>query len=247
MTQRTAERVLEISYSTGTGPIRLMRPVLGYRSLAEAGFVNGDTVDLMIESVSSNGAPTGDWEIGTYTWGTGSVLTRSTIVSSSNGGAAVDWTNGTRWVRARPGGVPDGTGGGSGGNSGGGSLPSTTLSNVQSDVQGRMISYTLGGIAKTVTYGAYGIDKITGSDGSVETYSYAADGTLTGVVSTNVAVGVPSGVTYDSQGRVTGYTTLGVAYTVTYGTYGVNTVSGGGKVTTYSYDGSGNFTGAATA
>lgn len=110
MTKRSAERVLEISYTTGSGPITLVRPVLGYRTLAEAGCVDGDTVDLVIEGVSSIGTPTGDWEMGTYTWGTGGILTRTTITGSSNGGAAVNWTNGTRWVKGRSSGTVDGGG-----------------------------------------------------------------------------------------------------------------------------------------
>ncbi|WP_394789092.1 hypothetical protein [Rhodoferax sp.] len=110
MTKRTAERTLEISYSTGTGPLKLARPVVGYRTLADAGCVDGDTVDLIIDDVSSTGIPTGDWEMGTYTWGAGGVLTRTTITASSNGGAAVNWSNGTRWVRGRSAATVDGGG-----------------------------------------------------------------------------------------------------------------------------------------
>lgn len=100
MAKRNSERVREVSFSTGSGPITLARPVIGYRSLAEAGCVDGDTVDLTIEGVSSVGAATGDWEVGTYTWNSG-VLTRTSITASSNGGAPVHWTNGTRWVNGR--------------------------------------------------------------------------------------------------------------------------------------------------
>lgn len=107
MAKRNSERVREISYTTGTGPIVLARPVIGFRTLVEAGCVDGDTADLTIEGVSSVGTPTGDWEVGTYTWSTGGVLTRTTITASSNGGAAVNWANGTRWVRGRSSGQVD--------------------------------------------------------------------------------------------------------------------------------------------
>lgn len=51
----------------------------------------------------------------------------------------------------------------------------------------------------------------------------------------------------DGQGRVTSYTQGGVTYTVTYTPAGnVNTVSGGAKITTYSYDASGLLTGSVT-
>lgn len=65
---------------------------------------------------------------------------------------------------------------------------------------------------------------------------------LTALVSGDVIVN-----NRDGLGRATSYTQGGVTYTVTYGNFGIATVSGGGTVQTYNYDASGLLTSVTTA
>ncbi|WP_225784451.1 hypothetical protein [Xenophilus sp. Marseille-Q4582] len=92
-----ADRVLETTTTTGTGTYTLAGAVTGFRAFSAA-CANGDTVDAFVEAVDSNGVPTGDWEVGTYTWGTGGTLTRTSVAASSNAGSAVNWPAGTKRV-----------------------------------------------------------------------------------------------------------------------------------------------------
>lgn len=96
MAEVIADRVLETSTTTGTGAYTLAGAVAGYRTFASAGATNGDTARVYVEAVDANGVPTGDWETGRYTWGTGGTLARTQIEASSNGGAAVNWAAGTK-------------------------------------------------------------------------------------------------------------------------------------------------------
>lgn len=100
MTLVAADRVLETSTTSGTGAYALAGAVAGFRTISSIpGLANGDTIDLGIHGFDMLGAATGDYETGTYTWNTGGTLTRTTIRSSSNGGAAVNWpAMGTRQI-----------------------------------------------------------------------------------------------------------------------------------------------------
>lgn len=97
MAKIIADRVLETSTTTGTGAYALAGAVTGYRAAA-AVCANGDTFDYYAEAVSDSGVPTGDWETGLGTWGTGGTLTRTTIHASSNAGAAVNWAAGSKRI-----------------------------------------------------------------------------------------------------------------------------------------------------
>ena len=92
-----ADRVQETSTTTGTGPLTLLGAVTGYRA-ASAVCVNGDTFTYYAEAIDANERPTGAWETGLGTWGTGNILTRTTIYASSNTGAAVSWAAGTKRI-----------------------------------------------------------------------------------------------------------------------------------------------------
>lgn len=85
-------RVKETSTTTGTGTINLLGTVTGFRTFLAA-FGNGGQAYYCIEDGTN-------WEhgIGTVTSGTPNTLSRTTILSSSNGGAAVNWGAGTRNV-----------------------------------------------------------------------------------------------------------------------------------------------------
>jgi len=86
------DRVQEITATTGTGTITLAGAVLGYQTFATVG--NGNTTYYTIVDLTA-----GDWEvgIGTYT-ASGTTLSRTTVLSSSNAGSLVSFAAGTKNV-----------------------------------------------------------------------------------------------------------------------------------------------------
>ena len=78
---------MTVSGSPGTGTITVGAAVLGYRSFASAGIVNGQTISYAIQDVS------GAYEFGrgTYT-SSGTTSARPTIIGSSNANAAINAT-----------------------------------------------------------------------------------------------------------------------------------------------------------
>jgi len=88
-----ADRVRETTTTTGTGTISLGGPVSGFQGFSTA-IGNANTTYYTIAD-----AATGAWEVGlgTYT-SSGSTLARTTILSSSNAGAAVNFAAGTKDV-----------------------------------------------------------------------------------------------------------------------------------------------------
>jgi hypothetical protein len=87
-----ADRVRETSTTTGTGTITLAGAVYGYQSFSAVGNAN-QTYYTIFDQTS------GAWEvgIGTYT-SSGTTLSRTTVLSSSNGGALVPFGAGTKDV-----------------------------------------------------------------------------------------------------------------------------------------------------
>lgn len=88
-----ADRVAEVSISTGTGSMALgVTPVLSYQSWA-SGYVDGAVLYGIVDEA------TGDWEVGEGTLsGTGILLTRTLVVDSSLGGTAVSFGVGNKIV-----------------------------------------------------------------------------------------------------------------------------------------------------
>jgi hypothetical protein len=84
------DRVQEVSTTTGTGTITLLGAVSGFQSFSAIG--NGNTTYYAIVLGS-------EWEVGlgTYT-SSGTTLSRDTILESSNGGTAVNFSAGTKNV-----------------------------------------------------------------------------------------------------------------------------------------------------
>lgn len=91
----TADRVLETSTTVGSGPYLLDGEVTGFRSVASVA-ASADSFSYYAEDVGTNGALSGDWEVGIGTLDTDGSVVRTNIESSSNWGAAVSWRNGTR-------------------------------------------------------------------------------------------------------------------------------------------------------
>jgi hypothetical protein len=88
-----ADRVKETTTVTGTtSPISLLGAVTGYQSFAAIGNAN-------VTYYTIAGQTGSEWEvgIGTYT-ASGTTLSRDTVLSSSNGGALVNFSAGTKDV-----------------------------------------------------------------------------------------------------------------------------------------------------
>jgi hypothetical protein len=87
-----ADRVRETSTTVGTGPLTLLGAVVGFQAYS-AVCANGDTAWYCIAHQTA-----GEWEVGVGTWGTGNVLTRTTVLRSSNGDAVVSLSAGSKDV-----------------------------------------------------------------------------------------------------------------------------------------------------
>jgi hypothetical protein len=87
-----ADRVRETTTSTGTGNIALAGAVAGFRAFASVA-ASGDTVDIVIVHQTQP-----EWEVSTATRNADGTLTRTTVRSSSNSGAAVNFSAGAKNV-----------------------------------------------------------------------------------------------------------------------------------------------------
>jgi hypothetical protein len=86
------DRVRETTTVTGTGPATLLGAVTGYQAFS----VVGDT-NTCYYTIADQSGP--NWEVGIGTYSsTGPTLTRTTVLASSNGGSAVNFTSGTKDV-----------------------------------------------------------------------------------------------------------------------------------------------------
>jgi len=87
-----ADRVKETTTTAGTGTVTLLGASTGYQSFSVIG--NGNTTYYTIAGQTGS-----EWEvgIGTYT-SSGTTLTRTTVLSSSNAGSLVNFSAGTKDV-----------------------------------------------------------------------------------------------------------------------------------------------------
>lgn len=97
MTLIIADRVKETSVTTGTGALTLAGAMTAYQSFASKCTV-GDTFYYALQAVDAGGAATGEWECGLGTYSATNTLTRTTVTSSSNSGAVVNLSAGTKQV-----------------------------------------------------------------------------------------------------------------------------------------------------
>ena len=87
-----ADRVKETTTTTGTGTVTLDGASTGFQSFAVIG--NSNTTYYTIA-----GQGTAEWEVGIGTYSTsGTTLARTTVISSSNAGALVNFSAGTKDV-----------------------------------------------------------------------------------------------------------------------------------------------------
>ena len=89
------DRVLENSTSSGTGSFTLSGAQTGFQSFSAIG--NGNTTYYTIQGKNSDGTLTGEWEVGVGTYNAG-VLSRDTVLESSNGGSLVAFAVGLKDV-----------------------------------------------------------------------------------------------------------------------------------------------------
>lgn len=97
MSQIYKDVVQETTTTTGTGTLTLAGAVTGCQSFAAVG--NGNGCEFETFEVDANGNRNGAWEVarGTYT-SSGTTLSRTTVLSSSNSGSAVSFAAGTKRV-----------------------------------------------------------------------------------------------------------------------------------------------------
>ena len=89
------DRVLESSTSIGTGPVTLAGAAAGFQTFS-AGVGGSNTTYY---TIVNTGSVSSEWEVGLGTLDAGgTVLTRTTVFTSSNAGAAVVFTAGTKNV-----------------------------------------------------------------------------------------------------------------------------------------------------
>ena len=96
-----ADRVLETSTTTGTGAFDLLGAVTGFQAFS-AVCATSDTCYYSIYAVNASGVPSGEWETGLGTYSAASQLTRTTPAESSNAGAEVNFSAGTKYVMIGP-------------------------------------------------------------------------------------------------------------------------------------------------
>ena len=93
MTFLVADRIQETTNSPGTGTATLLGAVSGYQSFSTGIGANNTTYYVIADQLGTN------WEVGLGALNsTGTVLTRTTVYSSSNGGSAVNFATGTQYV-----------------------------------------------------------------------------------------------------------------------------------------------------
>jgi hypothetical protein len=92
MAHITADRVRQLSTSTGTTPFVLSASLTGFRDFSSV-LSPSDTFWYAIASL-----PGSEWEVGLGTWGGSNTFTRTTVLASSNAGAAVVFSAGTKEV-----------------------------------------------------------------------------------------------------------------------------------------------------
>ena len=93
MTFLVADRIQETTNSPGTGTATLLGAVSGYQSFSTGIGANNTTFYVIADQLGTN------WEVGLGALNsTGTVLTRTTVYSSSNGGSTVNFATGTQYV-----------------------------------------------------------------------------------------------------------------------------------------------------
>lgn len=98
MSVTLADRVVQTTTVTGTGPATPSGTVAAYDTFASRYTAGAIDIPYLIEAIdTSTNLPTGQWESGLGSWN-GTALTRTTVSRSSSGAAAVNFTAGTKLI-----------------------------------------------------------------------------------------------------------------------------------------------------
>ena len=97
MPWKTPDRVKQTATTTGTGDFTLSGSITGSVNFS-AVCTTGDTVPYVIQLVDGAGAPAAEWEVGHGTYSGANTLTRTSVLASSNAGALVNFSAGTKQV-----------------------------------------------------------------------------------------------------------------------------------------------------
>lgn len=98
MALKIEDRVQEQTTSTGTGNMVVAGAVTSHRTFSSVCAI-GDTFYGMVVAVNANGAPTGQWESGLYTYSAANTITRTSVLSGSAGGTTpVNFSSGQKRV-----------------------------------------------------------------------------------------------------------------------------------------------------
>lgn len=92
-----ADFIRETSTTTGVGALTVAGATTAHATFSSVLAV-GDTCFCTTMAVDAGGAPTGERECGLYTYSAANTLTRTEVKSSSNAGAAVNFSAGTKHV-----------------------------------------------------------------------------------------------------------------------------------------------------
>ena len=88
------DRIKETTTTTGTGAIALAGASATFDTFQSV-LTNGDTTYYAVVHTTSG---VDEWEVGLGTWNTGNTLTRTTVISGSNGTSAVDFQAGIKQI-----------------------------------------------------------------------------------------------------------------------------------------------------
>jgi len=88
---RFYDRVVESSTTPGTGPITMLGPVAGFQSFASVFAISAYNLPYLITDGTN-------WEVGLGTLASAEVLDRTTVYSSSNSNALVNFTSAVKTV-----------------------------------------------------------------------------------------------------------------------------------------------------
>jgi hypothetical protein len=188
-------RVQETTTTGGTGTITLAGAVTGYITFA-AGFTTGDVLFYTID----NGI--GEWEIGIGTLVTTGTLSRTTVIASSNSGALVNFSSGTKRVFC--------------------SAPTRSLVPDQDSKSGYVLTTDGTNPSWTQTLNSVNIGNTTAGTGAFTTLS--ASSTVSGTGFSNYLASPPAiGGSSPAAGN---FTNLGYTGTLTGGTGVINIGSG---------------------
>jgi hypothetical protein len=90
-----APLVRQASITTGTGAYTVAGTVTGHEPFSARCAVS-DVFRYVARAVDGSGNPTGAYEVGTGTYSSANTITRTAVLYSSNAGAAVNWSAGTK-------------------------------------------------------------------------------------------------------------------------------------------------------